>query len=69
MLRLGTPLALTIHTADAWGNTCKDQSDRVNVVATLDGEPVYERSVDLARTGWSFVRIEDLPVDRPGELT
>ncbi|MEM8732507.1 MAG: hypothetical protein AAGF79_21570, partial [Pseudomonadota bacterium] len=68
MLRPGTPLELTIHTADAWGNTCEDRSDRVNVVATLDGKTVYEKSVDLAHEGWSFARIEDLPTDRAGEL-
>lgn len=69
LLRHGKRKRLAIHTADAWGNICKDQSDRVNVVATLDGEPVYEKSIELERSGWSFVRIEDLPVDRPGELT
>ncbi|MGI9384878.1 MAG: hypothetical protein ACR2PO_17130 [Methyloligellaceae bacterium] len=68
MLRPRAPLVLGVRAEDAWGNTCFDESERVDLVATLDGKEVMSQTVALAKKGWCFAEIADLPTDKAGEL-
>lgn len=68
MLRPGEPLNIGVRAEDAWGNTCFDETEQVDVTATRDGSEVYSRTIDLASSGWCFAEIADVPTDTAGEL-
>ena len=68
IVRAGEKLPLRVRAEDEWGNTCWDRGERVEVTATLDGKPVYEKKAALAGKGWAVLLLEDLPTDAPGEL-
>ena len=68
IIRQGEPLTLRVRAEDEWGNTCWNRAERVDISATLDGEPVYEQTTNLEETGWSVALLKDVPTDKPGEL-
>ena len=59
---------LRVRTEDQWGNTCWNRPDKVVINATLDGKACYQKELNLAATGWSVALLDDLPMDKPGEL-
>ena len=68
IVRAGEKLPLRLRAEDEWGNACWDRPDQVEVTATLDGKPVYEKKITLADKGWAVRLLEDVPTDKPGEL-
>jgi len=68
VVRAGEKLPLRLRAEDKWGNTCWDRAEKVEIAATLDGKPVYEKKANLAGKGWGVLLLEDLPTDKPGEL-
>ncbi|MHB8346079.1 MAG: hypothetical protein ACYDHM_02655 [Acidiferrobacterales bacterium] len=68
LVRAGEKLPLRICAEDQWGNTCRDQPEKVFVAATLNGKPVYEKKTTLAGQGWAVLLLDDLPTDKSGEL-
>ncbi len=69
IVRAGERLPLRIRAEDEWGNACWDRPEEVVITATLDGKPVYEKTTTLADKGWAVRLLEDVPTDKPGELT
>ncbi|HEU5338105.1 MAG TPA: hypothetical protein VFU39_02355, partial [Sulfuricaulis sp.] len=47
IVKLGEKLPLRIRAEDEWGNTCWDRPEHVEITATLDGKPVYEKKTTL----------------------
>lgn len=68
MVRAGTPVPLRVRAEDEWGNTCWNAPEKIEITATRDGKPVYEKKATLADKGWAVLLLEDLPTDKPGEL-
>lgn len=69
LVRVGERSLFRVRVEDIWGNTCWNLPKGVfEVSATLDGEPVYRKTHDVPREGWSVLALDDLPIDRPGEL-
>ena len=68
IVRQGEKLPLRVRAEDEWGNTCWNLPDRVQVTATLDGKPCYEKAFDMPAEGWSVMLLEDVPTDQAGEL-
>jgi hypothetical protein len=68
IVRAGERLPLRIRAEDEWGNACWDRPDQVEITATLDGKPVYEKKTTLADKSWAVRLLEDVPTDKPGEL-
>ena len=68
IVRRGEPFPLRLRTEDAWGNTCWQRPEKVLISALLDGREVYRRERPLPDQGWSVLLLEDLPVDKQGEL-
>ncbi len=68
VVRTGEKFPLRARAEDEWGNTCWDRPEKIEISATLDGKPVYEKKTVLAKQGWAVVKLEDLPADKPGEL-
>lgn len=69
LVRTGEKFPLRVRAEDEWGNTCWDRPERVAVSATLDGKRVYDKALELAAKGWAVLKLDDLPTDKPGELT
>lgn len=68
VVRAGEKFPLRVRAEDEWGNTCWDWPEKIEILATLDGKPVYEKKTVLAKKGWAVVKLEDLPADKAGEL-
>jgi hypothetical protein len=68
IVKAGERLPLRIRAEDEWGNACWDRPEPIEINATLDGRPVYERRAALADQGWAVRLLEDIPTDTPGEL-
>ncbi len=68
IVKQGGALPLRVRAEDDWGNTCWNRPERVHILATRDGAAVYDREITLADQGWAVALLNDLPVDRPGEL-
>lgn len=68
LLRTGQALPLRIRAEDEWGNTCWNLPAGVQVQASLNGESVYQKRVDLNKEGWAVALLQDLPVKSAGEL-
>jgi hypothetical protein len=68
IVRRGEKFPLRLRAEDEWGNTCWNSPEKAVIRATLDGKEVYEREARLADTGWAVLKLDDLPVDKPGEL-
>ncbi|MCB1787909.1 MAG: hypothetical protein H6953_02290 [Chromatiaceae bacterium] len=68
VVRRGQPFPLRVRAEDEWGNTCWNRGEAIAVSASLDGEPCFERKAVLPDEGWAVLLLEDLPVDRVGEL-
>jgi hypothetical protein len=68
LVRSGEKFVLRLRSEDQWGNTCWNRRDACDVTATLNGAPVYEKTVRLSDHGWSVAELADLPTDRPGTL-
>src|SRR6185436_2022404 len=61
LVRPDTPFALRINAHDRWGNACADVACEVEVEATLDGKPLYRKTIPLNGKGWATAGIADLP--------
>jgi hypothetical protein len=68
IVRPGEELPLRLRAEDEWGNTCWDSPEKIEVSATRDGKPVYEKQKKLAGKGWAVLLLGDLPTDQAGEL-
>lgn len=70
IIRTSERLLLIIRAEDMWGNTCWNQPARVEISVLLDHQQVvYETSLDLSDRGWAVAALDDIPTNRPGELT
>lgn len=69
LARAGEPVTLRARAEDAWGNTCFDRGERIQLTATRDGEALFERTTRLDDEGWAVIRVDDLPTDQAGEMT
>ncbi len=67
-VRRGGPFPLRVRAEDEWGNTCWNSPEEIEIAATLDGKPVYERKTRLGGKGWAVLRLDDLPATKAGEL-
>jgi len=68
LLRPSNELPLRVRAEDEWGNTCVDLKEDVKIQATLNGEVIYDRSVELVDAGWAVAHITDIPTQSEGEL-
>ncbi len=68
MARPGEGINLGIRAEDAWGNTCTDLKASVSLIASTDGDQVYDETVEFNDTGWCFAALEGLPTDLKGEI-
>ena len=68
IVRQGEKFPLRLRTEDAWGNTCWNRPDKVEITAERNGKLCYQKQTTLAHQGWSILLLEDLPSDQPGEL-
>lgn len=68
LVQPGADLPVFVRLEDSWGNTCWNASARIELTATLDGSPVYQRDADLSNEGWAILRIDDIPSRAEGEL-
>jgi len=68
IVKQGVSLPLRVRAEDDWGNTCWNRPEKVHILATRDGDAVYDREVTLPDQGWAVSVLNDIPVDRPGEL-
>ncbi|WP_455217195.1 hypothetical protein [Kaarinaea lacus] len=69
LVRTGEAISLRIRAEDNWGNTCWNLARTpLEVTATLNGEKVYDKTVELSDEGWAVVKIDDLPTSSAGEL-
>ncbi|MEM7195320.1 MAG: hypothetical protein AAF402_10240 [Pseudomonadota bacterium] len=68
IVKTGEKLPLRIRSEDQWGNTCWNRGDRVDIQATLDGKPCYEKVITLPTEGWSVALLDNVPTDKSGEL-
>ncbi|MDJ0740503.1 MAG: hypothetical protein QNJ91_12350 [Gammaproteobacteria bacterium] len=68
IVRQGEKLPLRVRTEDQWGNTCWDRPEKVQVTATRDGAPCYDRELTMPAQGWCVSLLDDMPTDQPGEL-
>ena len=69
IVRAGEKFPLRLRAEDEWGNTCWNRPDKINISATLNGKPVYQKEARLAEQGWSVLMLEDLPTKAEGELS
>lgn len=69
LVRKGETVPLKVRAEDCWGNTCWNMNNEpVEVVATLNGKQVYDKTVTLNSDGWAVANITDLPTTGDGEL-
>ncbi len=68
IVKSGETAPLRVRAEDEWGNTCWSRAERISIVATRDGKPVYEKKSTLPENGWSVLPIEDLPSMESGEV-
>lgn len=68
LVRAGEKSVLRLRAEDQWGNTCWNRKERCRVRAVLDGKPVYDKTVALKEQGWAVAELDDLPLDKPGEM-
>ncbi len=68
IVRQGEKFPLRVRAEDEWGNTCWNQGAQVELTATLNGKPVYEKKTTLAAKGWAVLLLDDLPTKDAGEL-
>lgn len=68
LVKAGQGLPLRVRAEDEWGNTCWDYGGEVELSATLDGKPVYAKTVKLPEKGWAVAPVTDLPTKMSGEL-
>ncbi len=68
LVQPGAELPVHVRLEDSWGNTCWNAGGEVELSATLDGAPVYARTLALAAEGWAILRADDLPRESRGEL-
>lgn len=68
LVKPGQPCTVRVRAEDCWGNTCWDEDRKVHLRGTRNGKTVYDKTIALAKKGWSAAAIEDLPTAE-GELT
>ncbi|MDA8363031.1 MAG: hypothetical protein M0Z84_04260 [Gammaproteobacteria bacterium] len=68
LVRSGEQFPLRVRAEDEWGNTCWNQGEQIEISATLNGRPVYEKKTELSNQGWAVLLLEDLPAREAGEL-
>ena len=68
IVRAGEKFPLRLRAEDEWGNACWNAPEDVEIEATLDGKPVYKKKAKLSGKGWAILKLDDLPVAKPGEL-
>ncbi len=68
MLRKNEKLPLHFRLEDSWGNTCWNTSGKLLITAQAKKETLYEKTLELGSTGWSFLKIDDIPTTDTGEL-
>jgi len=69
LVKKGETVPLKVRVEDSWGNTCWNlDNEPVEIVATLDGKIVYDKTVNLSSEGWAVTNLTDLPTDTDGEL-
>src|SRR6185503_17673724 len=67
IVRPQAPFRLRVNAHDRWGNACVNAGDEVEIVATLDGKPVYRKTLAFDPSGWASAPVADLPRAK-GEL-
>ena len=53
LTRPGVAFTLRVNAHDRWGNACVGVARRAEVIASVDGERVYERQIEFGAEGWA----------------
>ncbi len=68
IVRQGAGFPLRVRAEDAWGNTCRERPEKVQITATRDGKEIYRKERRLSDKGWAVLLLEDMPTTQAGEL-
>jgi len=66
-IKPNSPVTFRLRAEDSWGNTCWNDSRDIRVIATLNGEAIHAKNIQLAETGWAIASIDEIAFNVSGE--
>ena len=67
LLQPGAPCPVFIRAEDAWGNTCVDLDEQIDLVRSMDGTADASSRHRFPSGGWATLRLENLAIPGEGE--